>query len=130
MLRSSENATETRKLFEEMVRTETAAYYHANVEAGLPVDKKPAPGLSVNESTVVVYGEGSLLEWCKVNAPNFLTVDKAAFEQWAKVAHKEVLPPFVLVKKEGKASIATDLPKAFETAGVEWREPPESEAVA
>lgn len=87
---------------EASIKAEAVAVY------GLTQDKHPAPGVTVQDKTALVYDEAAALGWVKVNAP-FLVVeslDRRGFDPLVKagkvpanVARVEAAPTAVISTK-------------------------------
>jgi len=70
-------------------------------------NKKPAPGVGIQQATQLVYEKGQAFTWAKEHGLA-LALDRASFENLAKADP----PDFVKVIKEPRATIATDLTDA------------------
>lgn len=71
--------------------------------------KQPAPGLTVNQQTVMTYDQTEARRVCE-EKQICLTVDLEKFEKIAAASPDDF--PFVKITKEPKVSIARDLTKA------------------
>jgi hypothetical protein len=80
------------------------------VETGTPA---PFPGVQIKHYTTITYPLATALDYCKREAPMFLTVDTKAWERAVKAM--PVPPSFVGIEKEPRATIATDLSAFLET---------------
>lgn len=73
-------------------------------------DKKPAPGIAIQQATVIEYDHRAALAWAKEHSMA-LALDTKAFEKLAAATPENFA--FVSIRKEPKATIATDLTKAL-----------------
>lgn len=78
-------------------------------------DKKPAPCVSIKIFHVLKYDPVAALDWCRVNLPAALTLDKRFFETHAKAVAATQPVPGVVVALDPRVQIASDLTK-FVTA--------------
>lgn len=86
--------------------------------------KKWLAGLGVREETVLEYDEAEAVKYCLKSLPGALKLDKSTFEKVAKAMNETPgRIPFVVVKKEDKGTVSTDLEKSLnEALNYDWKE--------
>lgn len=72
-------------------------------------EKHILPGIGIREYTRVQYDEDEAREWCKVNLPDALKLDKRKFEKYVKAVSEMSPVPVAQVDKEPTATISSDL---------------------
>jgi len=87
---------------EQILREMTISAYQ------LTGEKRPGPGVEVKEFLVLSYAEQDAFNWAKQHGLA-LKLDEKAFKRIAEVN----TPDFVTIKREPRASIASDLEKAL-----------------
>ena len=82
-------------------------------------DKKPAPCVSIKIFHVLKYDPVAALDWCRVNLPAALTLDKRFFETHAKAVATTQPVPGVVVALDPRVQIASDLTKFVPAVSVD-----------
>lgn len=92
--------------------------------ADIEREQEAVPGLGIRWVNKLTYDESEATDWCRVNFPAALRLDRKLFEELAKVARPPL--PFVTHYKEPQTTIATDLGAKLRSAS----EPSRAEARA
>lgn len=97
------------KVTVELQTYETKLKAEALDQFRLDGNTKPAPGLEVENFTVLDYLEVDATAWA-LKTGMAIKLDKPAFEKIAKISHL----PFVSIRLEARCQIVSDLDKALE----------------